>query len=140
MPNPHILYPALSLATITFFVMSLVLLTRLHAIRLGNAKMSYFRLSQNNGEVLPEYVLQVTRHLANLFEMPVLFYFLSSLSFTAQLFDPTLIKLFWAYFGFRVCHSIIHLTYNNPEHRVIPYVLSNVVLIASFVRFLFLVS
>lgn len=140
MTNIHLIYPAIALMALTFMVMPLILATRLMAIKSGRIKMSYFRLSQSNDETVPEYMLQVTRHFANLFEMPVLFYFLSSISFTARISDPLIINLFWVYFGLRICHSFIHLTYNNPKHRVVPYVLSNIILVACFIRFLFIIS
>jgi len=41
----------------------------------------------------------------------------------------------WLYVALRVVHSVIHLTYNRVMHRLIPFAISNVVLIAYWLLF-----
>ncbi len=48
--------------------------------------------------------------------------------------DPAAVVLAWAYVVTRAAHSLIHLTYNRVRHRLIAYALSNVVLLALWIR------
>ncbi|MBI3899671.1 MAG: MAPEG family protein [Gammaproteobacteria bacterium] len=74
-------------------------------------------------------VVKTTRHFANLFEMPVLFYLACVLCLVVGLTSGALVVLSWLYVIFRILHATIHLTYNNVRHRLAAFVASNICLI-----------
>ena len=41
----------------------------------------------------------------------------------------------WAYFGLRVVHSLIHVTYNRVVHRFLVYVASTLLLFGMWAAF-----
>ncbi|MEI9932051.1 MAG: MAPEG family protein [Rhizomicrobium sp.] len=44
--------------------------------------------------------------------------------------DRTFLYLAWSYVALRTVHTLIQVTYNNVNHRLIPFTLSNFVVIA----------
>ena len=83
---------------------------------------------------VPPQVSVPNRNLMNLLEVPVLFYVGAIVLFVLREVDPTFLYVAWLYVALRAVHSVIHLTYNKTEHRLVPYGLSNVVLGAFWVR------
>lgn len=74
-------------------------------------------------------------NFADLLEMPVLFYVVCLMAILAGRDDPTMLWLAWAYVGFRVLHSAVHLTYDNATHRTVLFALSNFAVFAMWVFF-----
>jgi hypothetical protein len=79
------------------------------------------------------YVLKTTRHWANLFEAPVLFYVACLAALVLNLDQVLFVQLAWAYVVVRMAHSLIHLTYNRVSHRLTMFLLSQGVLIVMWV-------
>ena len=74
-------------------------------------------------------------NLRNLLEIPVLFYSVClSLAVTETVTQQQL-TLAWIYFGLRVLHSLIHVTYNLVVHRFVLYLLSTLCLFIMWVAF-----
>jgi hypothetical protein len=48
--------------------------------------------------------------------------------------DTIYVSLAWAFFGARVVHSFVHLTYNNVIHRLRSFALSNLILTIIWLR------
>lgn len=74
-------------------------------------------------------------NLANLFELPVLFYALVPLLLVTGSVDAFQVVLAWIFVAFRYVHSFIHITYNRVVHRFIAYVIGSLALWAMWLRF-----
>ena len=65
----------------------------------------------------PASVSNPSDNLKNLFELPVLFYAISLYLFATGQVDATYVAAGWVFFAFRVCHSVIHCTFNHVNTR-----------------------
>jgi hypothetical protein len=79
--------------------------------------------------------VQATDNFRNLFETPVLFYALVACAIAASYVPPWLVIGAWCYFGLRVAHSIIHITYNNVLHRLAVFAASFTLLVGLWLGF-----
>jgi hypothetical protein len=132
--NP-LLYPLTGMVLLTFVVLLVMALTRQLALRRGELRLSYFKLAQVSGaETVPDAVIKTTRHFANLFEMPVLFYAGGAVAIALGLRDWVLTDMAWGYLGFRALHSVIHLTTNNVMQRFGAFAASCALLLAFWLR------
>ncbi|MCM8543294.1 MAG: MAPEG family protein [Lentisphaeraceae bacterium] len=122
------LYPLFAMVFLTFCVMLTTFITRVQLVRAGKIKLDYFQLFQ--GEKANERVIVTTRHYANIFEVPVLFYTASVLAIALQIDCNILPIVAWCFVGFRVVHTFIHLTYNKVQHRVMAFMASNICVFA----------
>ena len=123
----NILYPLFGMVVLTICIVPLVFFARVKQIRTGNLKIEFFELSDGTGA--PPDVTKTTRHLSNLFEMPILFYVACLTAFVLGLDSALLIYLGWGYVIVRAIHAFIHLTYNKVVHRITAFMLSNVMVI-----------
>lgn len=125
------LYPMFALVALTFLVMFWTLFTRVQALRQGALSMRYFRLLQGDA---PVSVLKASRQFINLFEVPVLFYVLCLLSLIKPMADHWQMPLAWCFVVCRLVQAIIHLSYNNVNHRFAAFAAGNLVLIILWLR------
>jgi len=123
----NILYPLFGMVVLTICIVSLVFFARVKQVRAGNLKIEFFELYDGTGA--PPDVTKTTRHLSNLFEMPILFYVACLTAFVLGLDSALLIYLGWGYVIVRGIHAFIHLTYNKVVHRITAFMLSNVMVI-----------
>ncbi len=126
--------PVGALAGWTMLILFLTGIRRVGAVRARRVKRGDFRLGES--DEVPADVAIANRNLMNLLEVPVLFYVICLSLFVTRQVHPGLVGLAWAYVALRVLHSLIHLTTNNISHRLIMFVLSNVVLVAIWIAFL----
>jgi len=124
------LIPLLAMVALTYGVLVHTFVGRMRAVRAGAVRLSYFRVMQ--GEA-PDAVLAGTRHFANLFEMPVLFYAVAVLVLALDIETPALIALAWTFVALRVIHTFIHLTYNNVRHRLAAFAAGNICVLAMWI-------
>ena len=117
------IYPLFAMVFLTLIVMLTAFITRVKLAKAGDVDMDFFKLFQ--GEEHPR-VRVTTRHYANIFEVPVLFYTASVLAITLNLECNVLPIVAWCFVGFRTVHTVIHLTYNKVQHRVLAFLASNV--------------
>lgn len=125
------LYPLFAMVVLTFLVMFWTLYTRVQALRTGKVSMRYFRLMQGDS---PEAMVKASRHFTNLFEVPVLFYILCVLSQIKPVEDNWQLPLAWLYVVCRVAQAVIHLGYNNVNHRFAAFALGNLALMILWLR------
>jgi hypothetical protein len=85
---------------------------------------------------VPADVALANRNLMNLLEMPLLFYVSALCFYVTGHVDAVALTLAWLYVILRVAHSVVHLTYNRVTHRLVPFALSNFVLLALWVVFM----
>ena len=103
------------------------------AIQRGEISEDFYRLFQGEGR--PELEAKLTRHYANLLELPILFYVAGLAIFAASLVDATFVGLLWAFVAIRVVHAVVHITYNQPSHRALVFGLGFLVMAAVWIRF-----
>jgi len=131
--HTDLLFPVFALVALTFAVWLRLFMVRVPLILRGQIDASYYEV--RDAPPPPPKERAVTHHLANLTEMPVLFYAFAGLALASGAVDPLTVKLAWAFVGLRGLHALIHLTYNVPDHRFVPYFLSCVVLLVMWLRF-----
>ena len=132
MSQTAILFPVLALAGWTMAVLLLMPLRIFRSVSAGQEALEDIKLgvaSQNSSQAtIPN------RNFINLLEVPVLFYVLCIILYVTQRADATAVYLAWGYFGLRVVHSCIHLTYNKVLHRGFIYGISNLVVMVILVK------
>ena len=79
-------------------------------------------------ELIPEENNYPPNNLANLTELPLVFYALCLLLYATGLADVLDVAAAWAYFLFRVAHSAIQCTFNRVMLRFGVYMVSSLVL------------
>jgi hypothetical protein len=107
---------------------------RVQAVRRRQMRLRDFEMLDLN--TAEPFVALSTRHIANLFEVPVLFYVVSLVALSLRVDDRSTLTLAWTYVVLRVVHTSIHLTYNRVMHRMLVFMSSNLVLLALWVRLL----
>ena len=132
-----IIYPVFCLVILTFFMIAATGITRLISVRRRQVHPRYYVLM--SGGTPPDYVQKIGRNMANLLEVPVLFYLLAVLVILFEISSQLLVDLAWLYVVLRLVHSIIHISYNNVPHRLIVFVLSVVTLMIMWFQFMMLV-
>lgn len=123
-----ILLPAIALAGWTMLVLLLIPYRRFKAAHRGEVKVQDFEFGE--ADCVPGYVSLANRNYMNLLELPTLFYFISLVYFLLQEFSVLALGLAWLYVLLRLCHSFVHLSYNNVMHRLSFFAASNLVLLA----------
>lgn len=130
--NPSsLVYPMAALVLLTFGVAVVLFRARVRAVREGHTPVSYFRVFQ--GSVEPESVAKPTRHFANLFETPVLFYTACLAAMIVGARGLTILVLAWAFVAARLIHAFIHLGSNRVRYRLQIFFASWVILIAMWI-------
>lgn len=117
-----LIYPMFAMVVLTFLVGGVTAFVRIRGAYTGEVDRRYFRLM--GGYAIPDDIAKFGRNLNNLFEVPTLFYAVSILAIVLQVVSPLLLVLAWLFVGLRVLHSLIHLTYNHPLHRFVPFLAS----------------
>src|SRR5688572_26960456 len=131
MPTAEILYPVFALAAWTGFVLLLLPIARFRA---GfRREITADDLKFGESASVPSSVRIPNRNYMNLLEAPMLFYVVCVLLFVTSGVTFTAVTLAWLYVALRVVHSLIHLTYNRVQHRLVPFAISNGVLVALWV-------
>ncbi|HEX7028661.1 MAG TPA: MAPEG family protein [Gammaproteobacteria bacterium] len=113
------IYPMFAMVLLTFTVMTLMGVSRINSVRTGKISIGYFRIMSGDS---PEYLLKLSRHFSNLFEVPVLFYTAGLLSVALNI-EHVLLPIFaWLFVLLRCIHAFIHITYNNVIHRMLAFI------------------
>jgi hypothetical protein len=130
----NIIWPVFAMVAVIFVVWFVLYVRRFAHIKQtpptpedfadGEAARAYFRPVE-----LP------ANNLANLFEMPVLFFTLVPLLVIAQQATVAQVVLAWLFVGLRAVHSFIHLGSNKVPARFGAYLASCVVLLAMWIGF-----
>ncbi|MET0364622.1 MAG: MAPEG family protein [Sphingobium sp.] len=120
--NPaSIFLPVLAVVALTILAFMRMAAARARGIKERPRDPGYFRAFI--GESEPEYTIVAVRHYSNLFELPVLFYAGCISAFVLGDVVPWSLGWAWAYVAARVVQSAVHLSYNNPAHRGMAFVL-----------------
>ena len=133
MPDISIFAPMAALIALTFVVLTLIPIKRFRAGFAGEITGEDFRFGESAR--VPGHVSIPNRNYMNLLELPMLFYVAGLMFYVTGKVDAVALTLAWVYVALRVIHSAIHLTYNRVVHRLAPFALSNLVLLAFWVLF-----
>jgi len=131
--NYTIFYPALLMILLTFLVMMYMFRVRVNFMKAGKASLGKFRTRASTSAATTD-IASSSDNFMNLFEVPVLFYFLTILIFLTNLSDHLYVGLMSIYVFCRYIHSLVQCTYNNVNHRFYAYASSVMVLLIVFVR------
>ena len=125
--------PMFAMVILIVFIFIYGLQLRVMAVKKGQVHPGYFKVFDPRNQQIPERILQHKNHADNLFQVPVLFY---AACIVAMLSEPTdtMVFLAWGFVLLRVVHSFIHLTYNNVVHRLVAFVVSNILLMVLWVQ------
>ena len=118
--------PMGALALLTFTVLGQVPQPQFSTTAAGQIKADDFKYGES--AAVPGHVSIPNRNYMSLLELPTLFYVASLMFFVTNKVDAIAIAVAWIYVGLRIVHSVIHLTYNRVMHRLVPFALSNFVL------------
>jgi hypothetical protein len=122
-----ILLPALALVLLTALVWSWMYYTRIREIRARKIRIQTLADTSRARELLKR-VAGPSENLANLFEMPVLFYVAVIVLYMTGLTNRLYLVLAWIFVALRYVHSLIHVSYNRVTHRFTAHVASTLVL------------
>lgn len=126
------------LALSTIAIVTVAAVARASAIQRRTVEEDFYKLFEGPGR--PAFEAQLSRHYANLLELPVLYYAAGLSIFAAGLVDQTFLILFWAYVAARGVHAAIHITYNRVIHRAAAFGIGCTILAVVWARFLYLVG
>ncbi len=108
---------------------------RVGGVRAGRAKMKRF-VANATQDGLPDDMIVAARHYGNTFEQPTLFYALCLAIVVGDAVDMTYAYLAYGYVVARLVHGVIHLGYNNVNHRFLAFAAGYALLIVMTVRFI----
>ena len=111
------------LVILTVVIMVLTARVRIGSVKSGAVPESYYNLME--GHAVPELVAKTTRNFNNLFEVPTLFYAGGAVYLALDQTGQAAVISAWVFVAARVLHSIIHLSYNNPMHRMVVFAIGN---------------
>jgi hypothetical protein len=134
MPTLNILWPTFALVAVIFAVWFTLFVQRFAHLRRTPPKPADFA----TGEAAKRYFTPVempANNLANLFEMPVLFFALVPLLIATNHANHIQVVLAWAFVVLRALHSIVHIGPKNVQVRFLVYLLSVAVLMAMWIGF-----
>ena len=114
--NLDLVYPMAALVLLTFVILGMTLRARVRALKAGEADVGYYKTYQEGKE--PREVAQLSRHVANLFESPTLFYAACIVGMITGQNAGLLIVLAWVYVGTRVIHAYVHTGSNSLLPRM----------------------
>ncbi|WP_116964083.1 MAPEG family protein [Fastidiosibacter lacustris] len=117
--------PVIVMMIFTIISVLITIFSRVQALRKNQIPMNDFRTMDFCKKENPW--LEITsRHLDNLFQMPILFYICFIIIMTnAELMQITyFLVLGWLFVSFRIINSIIHLTINDLSLRLFSFLLS----------------
>lgn len=128
-----IFQPMMAMVGVTGAVWSLLYIRRIAFLKRHDIDPQDISIPTDKTEVFKThdggaYAQLPANNLANLFEMPVLFYVLCIAAYQLNMASGMLFMLAWTYVGLRAVHSVIHCTYNKVMHRFTAYFLSCLVL------------
>ncbi len=112
-------YPMFAMILLTTIVGLVAFRARYSAVKNKQVSIKYFQVMEGND--VPQSIKQSTRCFNNMFEIPILFYVIASLSMVLDHAGGILLSLAWLFVIFRSIHAYILLTYNNVIHRMLSY-------------------
>ncbi|HZJ91901.1 MAG TPA: MAPEG family protein [Thiopseudomonas sp.] len=133
----EIIYPMFALVVLTFVIGFSMGISRLISAKKGLVDRRYFQLFTGSA---PDSIVKLGRNFSNLLEVPVLFYAVGIILLALDITSQLMLGLAWAFVVLRVIHSIIHVTYNNPMHRFLVFLLSSSIVLVMWIQLVIIMS
>ena len=133
MEKTLILYPAIAMMILTWYLYVKNYLDNRKAVKNKSIKFNYFKAYK--GEV-PENIAISRQTLKNQFELPIFFYFLISIILVFDRVSQLDIILAWVFVASRYLHCYVRLSSNYVPNRAKVFQLGMIVLIVWWVFFL----
>ena len=130
-----ILYPLGALILLSGFP-----LLRSAVLNINAAKSKKFGLrvfQEMDSTKLPKKNAWAMNNFSNLYEMPVLLFVLATLLYVDKRVDSLYLVGAWVYVATRAIHTWIHITKNNPLHRLRIFFISCLVLWGLWIRYFY---
>ena len=134
----EIIYPMFTLVVLTFFIGFSMGVSRLISAKKGLVDRRYFQLF--TGYAAPDSIIKLGRNFSNLLEVPVLFYAAGIILLALDINNPLMLGFAWTFVVLRIIHSIIHVTYNNPIHRFMVFLLSSSIVLVMWIQLVIIMS
>tara|TARA_B100001540_G_scaffold140210_1_gene124671 strand:- start:692 stop:1105 length:414 start_codon:yes stop_codon:yes gene_type:complete len=134
MEKTSILYPAISMMTLTLFIYVKNYLDNRKAVLNKSIKFSYFKTYKGD---VPDYMTVSRQTLKNQFELPIFFYFLVSIILAFDKVSQLDIIFAWLFSASRYLHCYIRLSSNHVPYRGKIFQLSMFILIVWWIVFLY---
>lgn len=122
----------LAMVALPFFIALGILFTRLRDLSTGSRELKFYE--EYSGIGGPMSVQRTTNQLTNLFEFPMLLYIAIIMAITCGLADTLLNQLLIIFVAGRWGHSVVHLFLNRLWLRTPLFMISNIVLLAIWIR------
>ncbi len=126
-----IFVPMLVVIALTFVAFVRMAMMRQFAVKAGQDP-NYYKAQLGTPE--PEATVAAVRHYSNLLELPTIFYAACVTAFVLQAVTGWTLALAWVFVAARLLQSFVHLSYNNPAHRGLGFVLGVLSLLALWVN------
>lgn len=133
--NP-LAWPAGAYILYIFALFLALMVVRVRGVKSGQVSMAYF--STYSGTPPPEWMVVLGRHYDNQFQVPLLFLASCAILAPSSGHDGPTVALAWGFVAARLLHSVVHLRGNIVVRRLQAYALGWVLLVALWVRQLFL--
>lgn len=122
-----LIYPMSAMVILTFVVLVALFRSRLESVSSGKVSASHFKIYE--GEAEPASSIKLSRHFANIFEAPTLFYVACLAAMVTGQYATALQLLAWMYVVLRSAHAYIHTGSNRLKPRISVYFSSWIVLL-----------
>ncbi|MFC3093460.1 hypothetical protein DRW07_04480 [Alteromonas sediminis] len=109
-----IFYPVLAQVFLVIFLFMLLGKRKLNAAK--NKSVDLKQAAVNN-KAWPSDVVLVSNNIANQFEIPVLFYVLSLVTYMTNSVSFITVTFAWLFVAARYCHAFVHVTNNRVPIR-----------------------
>lgn len=127
----QIFLPMLLVVALTYVAFAAMAGGRAGAMKTG-IDPNFYKAHQGGQE--PEATVVKVRHYHNLLELPTVFYAACLTAFALAAVGTWTLVFAWGYAVARLVQSAVHLSYNNPAHRGLAFVLGVVFTLALWVN------
>jgi hypothetical protein len=134
MQKELIILPILLMVLLTIFVWGRMIWVRLSVMKSIDIHPEKMK-SQKGKQLFPEEINIPAENFVNLFEIPIVFYLLSTLLLVTDSVSLFYLVASFIYVVLRYVHSFIALTYNKVVHRFKAYLLSCLVVFIMWGKF-----
>lgn len=132
--SQHLVMACAALALLTFAVGFRMLQVRIAEMRARRIPPQSVALSAQRAQHLEDS--RASDNYNHLFELPVLFYLLCTVSIAIDHVPAWLPATAWAFVALRAAHTLIQCTYNRVMHRFLVFLVSFVLLLGMWAGFL----
>lgn len=126
-----ILLPLFVQVGLTFVLLFALGPMRFRAIREGQVG----REAALDGDAFPPRCRQFANAFRNQFELPVLFYVLTTLALFTRKADIVFVVLAWVFVASRIVHAYVHVTSNDVRLRFPAFLVGTIALLIMWVLF-----